>query len=114
MYAHMHISRSQKATDGENEKGAIKSDSARRRTRGGRKERTRGKRRAPHCKQKVAAFISPEAGSAGHFSQLGVALITKNSSRAEHNAPIYFPALRPRPNPSAPSQATVTDSCPAA
>ena len=32
MYAHMHITRSQKATDGENEKGAINSDRRRRRT----------------------------------------------------------------------------------
>ena len=59
----------------------------------------------------MAAFISPKAGSAGCFSQLRVALITKNSSRAEHYAPIYFPALGPRPDTSPPSQATVTDSC---
>lgn len=46
MYAHMHITRSQKATDGENEKGAINSDRRRRRTRGGRKERTRRKEKS--------------------------------------------------------------------
>ena len=49
MYAHMHITRSQKATDGENEKGAINSDRRRRRTRGGRKERTRRKALATFC-----------------------------------------------------------------
>lgn len=46
MYAHRHITSSQKATDGENEKGAIKSDRGKGRTRAGRKERTRRKEKS--------------------------------------------------------------------
>ena len=41
MYAHRHITSSRKATDGENEKGAVKSERGRGRTRAGRKEKSK-------------------------------------------------------------------------
>lgn len=74
-------------TDGENDRGAVKSD-RRGWTGGGRKgeERKDVEKQTTANKQKVAAFISQNKGSAGHFPQLRMTSASEDSGRAEHCA----------------------------
>lgn len=68
-------------------RGAVKSD-RRGWTGGGRKgeERKDVEKQTTANKQKVAAFISQNKGSAGHFPQLRMTSASEDSGRAEHCA----------------------------